>query len=153
METYLLSLPIKPVEIGRTYAQLPLHCTVFQYFSTNIPFLGLRRELSAIAGNTNPIELTGGEPALFGKSSDVPVNLVEETPELRALHETIRTWLIEQHAMIYNPEWAGDGYRPHVSVVDGEAFTSGMRVTVNRIALVQELIPQRKQITALFPLG
>ena len=153
MGTYLISLPIVPVAVSEVYTQLPLQCTVFQYFSTTKDLDVLRRELRYLCANTKPIEIIGGEPALFGPLEDVPVNRVEETPELRDLHAAAGTLLAELAATIHEPAWSGDGYRPHVSKVNGVGFGPEQRVIVDRLSLVSKLDTGRKKIVAMFPFG
>lgn len=150
MPTYLLSLQIVPVRVSEVYAQLPLHCTVFQYFSTVEDVDVLRRELRHLCTYAKPIELIGGEPAMFGRDEDVPVNLVEATQELRDFHSAIEMLLKELGATIHEPAWAGDGYRPHVSKVNGEGFGPEQRVVIDHVTLVSKLDNGQKRIVAIF---
>lgn len=150
MPTYLLSMPIMPVMIGTCYEQLPLHCTLFQYFETDEPRESIARELRSLCGFSPSFQLTRGMRTRFGPQNDIPVFLVQAQSGLHKLHWNVLLLLRDLRARILNPEWAGDGYRPHVTIQGTHPFLDGATVTADHAVLV-ERVPEGKLIRAKFP--
>lgn len=130
---YLIVLPIEAMPAKSQYhpgTSLPLHCTVMPWFSLgSMMFSGLFCEFEEIAARFVPgsIELVSEYPALFGANSDVPVHVLASNPALRELHARLYEWLAETNSVPKEERWVRNGYRPHVSTVEGRDFPPGSR--------------------------
>lgn len=139
MSSFVVVLPLTPLRVGDGFSlsAWPLHVTVAQNFATALDAEAIGRLLADALGDTPVIDITIGDEALFGRLENVPVALVEPSPRLRTLHDDLRSALDERGAVLFeNPEFGGDGYRPHVTATKREHARSGERFALSTIALV-----------------
>lgn len=147
MITYLLSLPIDPIPVATVYEQLPMHCTLFQSFEVPNDTNTLVSHLSNIVRGHGRIELRAGKPDMFGPGNDVPVVRIRADPTLRILHDHILEYLASIRANVLQPQWAGRGYKPHVSNLPNRTFTELEAVTVDKVLLIRKY-PMTKYVVA-----
>ena len=154
MRTYLLCLPIEPVNVAQYYERLPLHCTLLQYFEVGDRTVGLLQRLEAGFKNMDTLVLYPTGRDMFGHNLDVPVTLLQMTPQLLSLHRTaVEEVTSLNDTKILDPQWAGDGYRPHVSDVGGKSFAEAAGgVSVSEIVLIQKKGSSKYGLTS-FPLN
>ena len=141
VRSYVLVLPLAPLQIGDTFSRRnwPLHVTIVGNFSTESGVDDLVRALEPAAKSQQALALDPlmlGEQALFGAGGDVVVNVVaDENHQLASLHalllEAIRG-LIE----LFEPHHALSGYRPHITAIPPAITREGDRFELHSLALV-----------------
>jgi hypothetical protein len=159
MRTFLVALVIDPVEPGRTYDHLPLHCTAVDWCFLNPPHDSIEGAVRPILEASSPIELVGGPSDLFGPTSgprDLPVTLIRESPPLRLLHEMLLDALDSLGALPSEPAYTRSGFNFHVTQ-QGSARFGKDRIHLATTAFVAEALDPvriaRKLIRAKINLG
>lgn len=136
---YTFAIEINPVEEGRTYTRIPLHCTIMHWFYTTLT----PEELAAVATEAiegqGPVELVSQVAELYGPNQDIPVHSIVPNSELLALHRSLYEVLSSMGVEYTHPEYVGSGYLPHVAERDGSSFPVGTRHQVRRIYLAEAL--------------
>lgn len=145
MHAYLLALEVEPIEVGRVYVALPLHCTVVHWFRSEKSPAEVLRAVTNIASTQAPIEIISGEPALFGADKDVPVNLLENDDVIRELHHALRQAIKSLGIEEVQSQWSDDGYVPHVTRQSSGRFEQGRRVVSRKLYIVEALVPEELQ--------
>lgn len=119
MEAYLLALEVRPIQEGKTYEALPLHCTLVHWFWLNSTKSVIESICQALAHQESPLLYIEGEQQFTGmtKNGPVPVlvNKVKRTPEISAMHEEIVEILDAAGANYSMPQYIHSGYVPHVT--------------------------------------
>lgn len=151
MHAYLLALEIEPVEIGKVYVALPLHCTVVHWFRSDKTPAEILKAVTPVATTTAPLELISGPEDMFGKDKDVPVNRLLNDEKLMAFHKRLHKTLQQIGAIDVDPVWTGDGFNMHVTRQRSGRFEEGRRFTARKLYLAEALLPdelQQKKITS-----
>lgn len=127
MAELLITSSLDPIEEEQVFmAELPRHVTIWQYFTIADEYVG---EFMITAGEVispfPPIEIRGIEnhdgengPDLFGPNNDTPVRRVEKVGHgatVSALHAVLGGVITQFDGDIHNPEWAYEGYNPHIT--------------------------------------
>lgn len=136
---YTFAIEIDPVEEGRIYNRMPLHCTIIHWFyvaSTPEELASAAKE--AIEGH-GPVELISEAAELYGPNRDIPVHSIVPNAELLSLHRSLYEVLSSMGVEYTHPEYVGSGYLPHVAERDGSSFPVGSRHRVRRIYLAEAL--------------
>jgi len=133
---YLLTSSLDPIAPGERFTgPLPRHVTVQQYFQLDGSERAFRHALTNVATRFAPIEITGGKEALYGPNHDVPVRLLQRLGGLARLHDDTLA-VVQRFGSVHNPRWAGNGYSPHVTYVDGRALEEGETATLRTLELI-----------------
>lgn len=137
MHRFAIVLPLTPMAVGERYAvrDWPLHITVMPVFSTWAAAAQLADSMAAVAARTAPIEASAGTPELFGPKHDTPVALVD-SPALRALHRVFVDELDIHVPTFRRPDYAGNGFRPHITATRRGAAAEGDPLRLSQLALV-----------------
>jgi 2'-5' RNA ligase len=114
---------------------IPLHVTLMGNFGFNGAADAVVPAMSAMAGSL-PITVTVGADAQFGPRGDVPVSIVVESNALRELHDGIYTRLRRLPISAEEPQYTGDGFRPHITRVAGSQVRSGQSIRLDSLSLV-----------------
>jgi len=134
---YLLTSSFEPIVPGQSFAgQLPRHVTIQQYFKLSGSEQAFKHALTNLTTRFYPIEVTGGQEALYGPNNDVPVRLLHRLGALARLHNDTLELVNRFGGTMRNPEWAGAGYNPHVTYVDGRALEEGETATLRNLELI-----------------
>ncbi|WP_427173113.1 2'-5' RNA ligase family protein [Arthrobacter sp. 92] len=80
--------------------------------------------------------LTVGADAGFGRYGSIPVNLVEPSQPLQALHEALMRTVTDLGGRVPSPHHTMEGFRPHVSHHGEKRLHPGTEVVLDRVALV-----------------
>jgi len=115
MHRYLLAFEIKTVDVGSSYASLPLHCTLVHWFHSRQSPAEILEVVQPILSKTEPLMITSVAPALFGPNNTIPVHAVERSQPLIRLHTSVLEALNDEIASFTEPGFVGAGYRPHVT--------------------------------------
>lgn len=119
-----------------TLRDWPLHITVAPTFVIGA---GLAAVLPAVLPELlrqPPLRLVVGAEEGFGHASNVPVLVIEPTPELDGLHSGLMRALLAVGAQFDDPEFVGDGYRPHITLKGVATLRRGDRLTLRQAAVV-----------------
>lgn len=147
MHAYLLVLEVTPMDSGRTYAMLPLHCTLVHWFWLDLDPLDLTKQLELLAKHTPPLLLRSGKEATYtGKTKQgtipVTVNTVELTPALKKLHFQICNELDELNVRYTAPQYIKEGYGPHITHQNEERLPKGATHMSTAMYLVEADAPE-----------
>jgi 2'-5' RNA ligase len=158
MSRYVVVLPLTPMAAGDRFItrEWPLHVTLVQVFDAEASFAQVGLRLAGVAEAASPLTVVAGDDEDFGRSRTIPVTVVEPSVELQSLHEASVTALDEVGPVYENPEYMGEGYRPHVTVKRHERVTAGDVLTLRQIALVDMEPGQRdggREVLAVCALG
>lgn len=135
---YLLTSSIDPIRKGERFVDepLPRHVTIQQWFMLeHVP--AFKNALQNFATTLAPIEIKAGETAEYGPNNDVPVRLVRSIGRLASLHTKTGELVERFGGTLKNPEWAGDGYSPHVTYVDGIALEEDEAITLRTLEMIK----------------
>lgn len=139
MAEFLIALAVDPVEEGRGYGSLPLHCTVVQWFKTE----DVRRvisDLRMICEVICPLTLkVSSFDGTFGPGGNTPVHVVHPSTVLTGLHDACMKLVEHADGTLHNPEWCGKNYRPHITITDGRCVAVGHQVVARQLYLVEKI--------------
>ncbi|MFC9560251.1 2'-5' RNA ligase family protein [Agromyces sp. NPDC056965] len=155
MTRYVVVLPLSPLtaDASFTVADWPLHVTLVEPFLTDRPPQLIAAALSGVALEARAISSTAGEPALFGRRHDVPVNLVRDGGEIAALRTKGLAALAAAGIEIIHPR---ADFRPHVTAKRHGRLSLGDRVVLRQLALI-DMRPSsgahHRRVLGAWPLG
>lgn len=135
MARFVVVLPLVPLATGAefTVAEWPLHVTLVEPFSTELPEPDVAAVIGRIAEQAAAVRASGGDDAAFGRRRDVPVTLVRDAGELAALRSRALDALREAGVDV---DHVREEYRPHVSHKQARRIRWGERVELGTIALI-----------------
>lgn len=117
--------------------KIPRHLTVVPWFSVDearVP--DMSHELAVTVSSLPPLDLIGEDEDRFGPQNDVLVRRVGSRAILGELHKTL-LYIIDNHgAHIRSPEYAGEGYNPHVSKQADGYIDHGERIVLKTMQLM-----------------
>lgn len=143
MSELLITSSLDPISEGQTFTRsLPRHITIWQYF--DLPDF-CRNEFIAEVGRSlegfDPLGIEGADYAEFGPNRDVPVRRVKSLGRgatLLTLHSVLGAIIERYEGSIENPEWAYEGYNPHVTYVEGRALEEGEQALLQTVELIEK---------------
>lgn len=104
---YLFTLEVAPLRVGHVYNPLPSHLTLMSRFWSELTPEELTKIVAPLFEQTKPIELHFGIPATLGPKQ-VPVHLIENTGEIKALHSELRALLDDTKVAYTASEYIGE---------------------------------------------
>jgi len=161
MKAYLLALEIEPFEVGKTYASLPLHCTLVHWFWLDMASAELTAHLQNAAKGFKPVHILAQDTAIFTghtKQGTVPVtvNTVEYTPDLHELHTKMCTTLDRLSVRYQAPEYVKKGFAPHVTRTAQSQLSRGEKHLSTALYLVEADAPEygnERRVCSKIPLA
>lgn len=148
---YLFTLEVAPVEVGKTYDDLPSHLTLMSRFFSELAPTQMSESVSPLFGQTDSLQLVFGETTQLGPKK-LTVHLVEYTSGLKQLHKKLHDVLDSLNVEYEYPQFVGEGHKPHVTKREGVEFGAGDRRPVHAACLV-EVVDEKRVIRARFMLG
>lgn len=148
---YLFILEIAPVEVGKTYDELPSHLTLMSRFFSKLSSDQLHDILNPLFSKTTPLNLTFGETTELGPKK-LTVHLVEYSGQLRSLHNALLKYLQSLDTEFEYPQFVGMDHKPHVTAREGTNFNPGDRLVAGCACLI-EVIDSKRIIRSKFELG
>ncbi|MFM2374891.1 MAG: hypothetical protein RLZZ234_886 [Candidatus Parcubacteria bacterium] len=126
MRSFLVALAVDDVMLHRTYAILPLHLTVLPRFVTSsMDDHMVCRVVYEASRDIAPLMLKSVRQAKFGVRNETDAHLVKRTPGIMQLHYALLDRLAPHGLRLFRPEYAREGYLPHVSHVGPYTFGVG----------------------------
>lgn len=131
-----------------------MHATVLQSFVVDC---GVEAVVALVRGHvqrTGIVTATGDHQEGFGPDRDIEVRVLADAQQLVDLHLALLADLNTLPGFAPDvPEWAGEGYRPHVTAGAWGALRPGDPVAFDRIAVVDLGTPDgRPRVAAVVPL-
>jgi len=148
---YLFTLEVAPVEVGKTYDELPSHLTLMSRFWSELSPNELTKIVRPLFEKTAPIELAFGETVELGPKK-LTVHLVEHSSELKQLHGELRALLDAANVDYEYPEFIGEGHKPHVTKRNDESFKAGDKHMAHAAYLI-EVVGGQRAIRSKFELS
>lgn len=139
LRAFLFVFEVEPMEIGKTYSSLPLHCTLMNWFRTEIELEKMIAAAKEIFNDTHSVELKSDHPELFGPENTIPVHLVTKNDDLAELHSKLLDALDRIGVQHSQPAYVGQGWRPHVTTHEGRALLPGEQKHSSAVYLVEAL--------------
>lgn len=146
---YLFTLEIVPLEVGRTYDDLPSHLTLMSRFLSELAPQEIAQKVRSVAQKTPPVSLTFGHAEKLGPKQ-VTAHMVI-SPAEQQLHKDIKAVLDDLKVTYQYPEFIGNGHKAHVTARAGVDFLPGQTQTAQNIYLI-EVVNKKRVIRAVLPL-
>lgn len=147
---FLFILEIAPVEVGRAYETLPSHLTLMSRFFSKLSPEELTAKVQPLFEQAAPLHLVFDKLAQLGPQK-LNVHLVQNTAELKQLHNQLLALLIDTGVTSEYPAYTGKGHKPHVTERNGMHFTAGSTKQAAAAYLV-EVLDKKRVIRARFDL-
>ena len=122
---YLFTLEIEPLEVGKTYEELPSHLTLMSRFWSDLSPEDLTAKVRPQFIETAPIQLVFGKTVMLGPKK-VTAHMVTSSSE-KQVHNNIRELLDTLKVEYQYPEFIGDNHKPHVTAREGVQFAPGSK--------------------------
>lgn len=132
---YMLDKPA----LGERFTKWPLHLTLKPWFQCAGSTEEVINQLGELAKGTKPFMVRTGKTAMYGPEFDVPVRLVEKTPELAEFHARICYLLTKNKCRSENEEYSRENYSPHITIRGDRHISEGTEVLVSSIDIVENL--------------
>lgn len=146
---YLFTLEVAPLEVDRTYEELPSHLTLMSRFWSELPVIELSKIVRPLFMQTEPMELVFGEMVKLGPKKLI-VHMVRQADKI-TLHEDLRKLLDSVNADYQYPQFIGTNHKPHVTKREGVQFEQGDKHVAQAVYLI-EVIDGKRIIRAKFEL-
>lgn len=148
---YLCILEVTPVEVGKTYDELPSHLTLMSRFFSDLSPERINEVVRPLFSRTAPVKLTFGETAELGPKK-LTVHMVEHSHGLKQLHNKLRVLLNSANIEYEYPQFIGENHKPHVTKRPGVQFSVGERKTVQAAYLI-EIVGSKRVVRSKFELS
>ncbi|MEP6559613.1 MAG: 2'-5' RNA ligase family protein [Nakamurella sp.] len=138
MYRLVVVLPLEPLAVGDGFSlkDWPLHLTVAPTFVIDTELADVLTAIGPVLRSQAQLTVHAGPDEGFGHSGKIPVTLIEPSAELRGLHDRLVDGLVVVGATFDDPEFVGQGYRPHVTVTRAARVLLGETLTLRQAALV-----------------
>ena len=144
MHLYLFTIEVEPLKVGEVYNPLPSHLTLISRFWSELTPCRIADAVSPTFTHSAPVELIFEKEAIIGPKKTV-VHLIENTFELKKLHSRLLDLLAKHQVTFTQPQFIGEGHRPHVSKRENENFPVGHKQECRRAYLIEVFIDGTKQ--------
>lgn len=124
-----------PVGYEFTPSNIPLHLTHVDSFEVELSHNELALKLEQVLIGQRPFSVKAVTDTYLGANRDIPVTILELTPELVALHEAIMSMLEAEKAVLKNPHFHGDSYEPHVSIYETRRVILGEEILIKDVSI------------------
>lgn len=148
---YLFTLEVAPLEVGKTYDELPSHLTLMSRFLSELSVDKLAEVVRPLFSQTGAVELVFGEVAELGPKK-LMVHIVVRTDELKKLHVKLCSLLNAAKVEYEYPQFIGDNHKPHVTLREEAQFVKGDKLVVQAVYLI-EIVDKKRVVRAKFDLG
>ena len=118
---------------------IPLHLSLIDSFEIAISLTEITAKINNLFVNQLPFQVSITKDAFYGPAQDIPVSELELTPNLANFHQSILALLLAAGASIKNPQFQGDGYRPHVSIYGDRRVTVGAILKISQVSIAAKV--------------
>lgn len=115
-QKYVVAHFFEDLDTGYNFSarEWPLHITLLPLFVLNSSIAELDKKLEILCTQLHPVKTSVIGHEMFGEDRNIPVSLMDPTPEVIALH-TMLVDTIKGEVLFDHPQFIGPGFRPHVS--------------------------------------
>lgn len=137
MARYGIATLLEDHEVGYEFtdSNIPLHLTHVDSFEVDLNVSQLAAKLEKALLSQKKFKLKAASDALLGPDKDIPVTMLELTPELISLHTVIMDMLETENTRLKNPQFHRDGYGPHVSIYGTRRIFTGEEVFIRDVSI------------------
>jgi len=115
----------------------PMHATLLQSFRIDSGVEAVAALVHGRAAGTGVVTAIGDHQEGFGPNRDILVTVLGDAQQLVGLHRALLADFGTLPGFAPDvPDWAGAGYRPHVTAGAWGALRPGEPVTFDRVALI-----------------
>ncbi len=118
----------------------PLHITLLPLFVLNGSITELENKLGIHCAQLHPVKTSVIGHEMFGPDRNIPVSLMDPTPEVTALHNKLVD-IIKGDVIFDHPQFIGLGFRPHVSDTPAGRLNENEVQSIDSLTLV-DMYPQ-----------
>lgn len=147
---YLFALEVVPLEVGKVYGELPLHCTLMHRFWSSFDSGEMSNAVRVLFDGTPQVTLIARKRAMLGPKQ-VAVSLLEPTEELGALNMALYEILNGLGVEYTAPQWVGKGHVFHVTEREDARLEVGGK-HVSRAVYLIEVENGRRLVRSRFSL-
>lgn len=123
---YLAVHMVNPANVGDRFTMWPLHMTLLPWFAAPDADI-VKQKLEPVLQEVSPFEVMVGARDYLGRNHDVPVRLVQNTPQLQDLHEKLLQ-TVEANGWELKGRYTGEHYIPHVTQKAGQDASGTLQV-------------------------
>lgn len=125
-----------PVGYEFSMSEWPAHITLADVFAIDGNSTGLLESLREMLSTVGPVQTKVIGEDWFGGDKTVHVMLLDKTTEFQRLHDEIVDELEDFGVKFNNPEFTGDGFKPHSTVQKDGKLEIGTNLTIDSITLI-----------------
>lgn len=136
-QKYTIISPIEQLAEGQVFESIhwPLHATIADTFAVNVIDDDLISQIQRLVrGRT--LTVLGGNSAYFGKNADVEVMILQDAPELHALHSDLVDLLLSRGAIFTDPQYTKAGFIGHVTQQATKRLAVNEQVRLDVVAII-----------------
>ena len=148
---YLFILEVTPVDVGKTYDELPSHLTLMSRFFSDLSPGQMDVVVRPLFSQAVPTDLTFGETTELGPKK-LTVHMVEHNEELKQLHHKLRILLDSVNVEYEYPQFIGEHHKPHVTRREGMQLDAADKRTVTKAYLI-EIVDDKRVVRSEFELS
>ena len=134
----------------------PLHSTVADVFAINWDAVTMQERLAEILHEHSWAESVAEDDLLFGKDGQARVTRLRKTDSLMRLHYDVIKMLEQGGWQPNNPEYAKEGFLPHVTVQKHARLNEGDKVVFNALSIIDffpNQDPYERKLLATIKIG
>lgn len=141
MAKYGFATILENYPVGYEYRgdNIPVHLTHVDSFQVDLNPRELELKLQHALAGQKPFIVKALRDELYGPDKDIPVTVLELTPELQELHTKIMDMLQSEGAFLKNPHFHREGFMPHVTVYGNRRIKVGEDVLIRDISIAAKL--------------
>lgn len=133
---------------------IPVHLTHVDSFQVDLNLQELELRLQKALVGQKAFSVKALRDEFYGPDKDIPVTVLELTPELQELHTKIMDMLQSEGVFFKNLHFHRDGFMPHVSVYGDRRVAVGDDVLIKDISIATKLSEEenaKRRILATIP--
>ncbi len=147
---YLFTLEIVPLEVGKSYDELPLHLTLMSRFLSELSPDELVFAVQYVFARASPVALVFGDIEELGPKK-IAAYMISSQSE-KTLHNELYRKLSALKIEYQYPQFVGTGHRAHVSAREGLEFERGHLETA-LVGYLIEVVDRKRIVRARFELN
>ena len=137
-QKYAIVQFFEPVKEGYEFSmnEWPLHTTLADVFAVNLNQY-LIDQLSSLLSTTETFEVVTQNDTILGTAENpVHVTLIEKTPKLQSLHDSLVNLLEKNGAVFNSPQYNHDGYLPHVTIQNQARINNSDVLKISKLSVI-----------------
>ena len=115
----------------------PLHVTLVPWFKSD--YETARKVADSVSSRNKQFTVRALGRASFGPSNNIPVRLIEKSPEIITLHTSLLTHLDEEGVSYRGLRYVAGNYEPHVTVRSGNVSVVSSEIRIDSITIVEKV--------------